>query len=101
MNTTTDPLAAARAAALFASDLSVADRPTRAMVQIAIRHALRTQGGVRGCAANVAAGYGDYPELAARRMRWARHIVDDLYRTHFMHPADCQELSAVGVRRRR
>ena len=30
MNTTTDPVTAARAAALFVSDISTADRPTRA-----------------------------------------------------------------------
>src|SRR2546430_6384154 len=79
MNTTTDPLTAARAEALFVSDLSTADHPSDAQVAAAIRHALRTHGGSRGCAADVAAAYGDHPELAAPRMRWARSVVESLY----------------------
>ncbi len=80
MNATTDHLTAARAAALFVSDVSVADHPTGAEVDAAIRHALRTHGGSRGCFADVAAAYGDHPELAAPRMRWARGVVESCYR---------------------
>lgn len=79
MNTTTDPITAARAAALFVSDLSVAQQPTSAEVTAAIRHALRSHGGSRACAADVAAAYGDYPELAAPRMRWARTVIEHVY----------------------
>jgi hypothetical protein len=79
MIATTNPLTAARAAALFVSDLSVTAQPTGVLVEAAIRHALQTRGGARGCAADVAAAFGDYPELAARRMRWARRLVEDLY----------------------
>jgi hypothetical protein len=79
MITTTDPITAARAAALFVSDLSAAGHPTEAQVEDAIRHSLRTHGGSRGCAADVAARYGDYPELAAPRMRWSRSVVENLY----------------------
>lgn len=79
MITTAGPLAAARAAALFVSDLSVSDHPTSAQVEAAIRRSVRTHGGTRGCAADVAAAYGDHPELAAPRMRWARSVVDNLY----------------------
>jgi hypothetical protein len=79
MIATTDPITAARAEALFVSDLSVTGQPTGAEVAAAIRHSLRTHGGSRGCAADVAAAYGDYPELAAPRMRWARGVVDCLY----------------------
>src|SRR3712207_3738200 len=74
-----DCLTAARAAALFVSHVSPSDAPTGAEVDEAIRHALRTHGGSRGCAADVAAAYGDYPELAARRMRWARGVVESRY----------------------
>jgi hypothetical protein len=79
MNTTTDLLTSARAAALFASDVSTTEQPTRARVDAAIRNALRTHGGIRGCTAALAAAYGDYPELAPARMRWARRIVEHLY----------------------
>jgi hypothetical protein len=80
MNTTTcDVLTAARAEALFVSAVSTTERPSRADVEAAIRHSLRTRGGTRGCAADVAAAYGDYPELAAPRMRWALGVVERLY----------------------
>ena len=80
MNTTTDTLTAARAAALFVSDVSVSDHPTHDQIEAAIRRSLRTHGGSRGCAADVAAAYGDHPETAAPRMRWARTLVEQLYR---------------------
>jgi hypothetical protein len=79
MIATTSPLTAARAAALFVSDLSATGQPTDVLVHAAIKQALKTHGGARGCAADVAAAYGDYPELAALRMRWARRVVEDLY----------------------
>jgi hypothetical protein len=71
-------LAAARAEALFISDLSALCSPTKAEVATAIRTAIRTRGGVRGCAAEVAAAYGDRPETAAHRMRWARAVIENL-----------------------
>jgi hypothetical protein len=73
-------LLAARAQALFTSDLSAHCEHTQVEVAAAIRHAFRTRNGVRGCAAEVAAAYGEDPETAARRMRWARaviHGIDD------------------------
>jgi hypothetical protein len=51
MIATTDALTAARAAALFVSDLSATAHPTNALADAAIRQALRTHGGSRGCAA--------------------------------------------------
>jgi len=78
MNTTTDPVTAARAAALFVSDISTADRPTRAQAEHAILRAIRAHGGSRGCIAEMAAYYGDYPELATRRMVWARTLAEGL-----------------------
>ena len=108
MIATTNPLTAARAAALFVSDLSATERPTGVQVEAAIKLALQIHGGARGCAADVAATYGDYPELAARRMRWARSLVEDLYARRMpyrprratrltassRHPARPQELLA-------
>jgi hypothetical protein len=83
MNTTTDPVTAARAAALFVSDISTADRPTRAQAE----RAIRARGGSRGCLADMAAYYGDYPELAAARMVWARTLAESLrHRASVSHP---------------
>lgn len=61
----------ARADALFASALQRSDEPSAAQVQQAITAAIRTLG-ARGCAARVAQAYGEHPETAVLRMRWAR-----------------------------
>jgi hypothetical protein len=67
---------ATRAAALFASDLSRYCRPSSADVAAAIRTAIAAHGGVRGCIGEVAAAYGDHPESAVPRMRWARRTIE-------------------------
>lgn len=72
-------LLAARAAALFASDLPAASHPSARAVDAAIAGAVRRCGGTRGCVAHMAAAYGDYPETAAERMRWARGVVETAY----------------------
>lgn len=79
MTTETTMLTAARAEALFTSPLATGSRPSHEVVELAIRFAVRAHGGVRGCAGDVAAEYGDHPETAAPRMRWARQLVDELY----------------------
>lgn len=77
--TSTDILTVARAEALFTSNLSAAEDPTPAQVDAAIQRAMRTYGGTRACAGEVAAAYGEYPEAAASRMRWARIVVERAY----------------------
>jgi hypothetical protein len=67
-------LLAASAEALFTSHLSARREYTAIEVAAAIRHAISTHGGIRGCAGEVAAAYGEDPETAARRMRWARAV---------------------------
>ncbi len=79
MSTNAAILTIARAEALFTSPLATGSRPPRAVVDEEIRHAVRAHHGVRGCAADVAGEYGDHPEVAAPRMRWARHVVEELY----------------------
>lgn len=68
-------LLAARAAALFASELPTGSRPAPTAVQAAIATAVHAYGGSRGCVAMMAAAYGDYPETAAPRMRWALSVI--------------------------
>ena len=72
-------LTAARAEALFTSPLETGSRPTFDAVDHAIRVAVRNHHGVLGCAVDVAGEYGDHPEVAAPRMRWARRLVEELY----------------------
>jgi len=67
-------LLAARAAALFASDLPTGSQPSGTAANVAIASAVRAYGGTRGCVAMMAAAYGDYPESSAPRMRWALGI---------------------------
>ena len=64
----------ARADALFASALQQSDESSAALVQQAIIAAVRAFG-TRGCAARVAQAYGEHPETAVLRMRWARATV--------------------------
>jgi hypothetical protein len=64
-------ISTARADALFASSLQGSDEPSAAQIRQAIAAAVR-EFGTRGCAAQVAQAYGEHPEIAAPRMRWAR-----------------------------
>jgi hypothetical protein len=66
-----DLLTAARAEALFSSDLVTGSDPTRAELGAAIRCAILRNGGSRGCAGTLACAYGERPETAVPRMRWA------------------------------
>jgi hypothetical protein len=57
--------------ALFASALQCSDAPGAGQVRQAIEAAVSTFG-ASGCAGRVAQEFGDHPETAAARMRWAR-----------------------------
>ena len=64
-------ISTARAEALFASALQRSDEPSAAQVQQAIAAGVRAFGTL-GCAARVAQAYGEHPDTAVPRMRWAR-----------------------------
>ena len=61
---------ALQADALFASGLQRCDEPGADQVQRAVAAAIRTFGPA-GCAGRVAQEFGDHPESAVIRMRWA------------------------------
>ena len=60
--------------ALFASNVQRSQHPTpesiRAAVTATVEHL-----GASGCAAMVAQEFGEHPDCALGRMRWARHAV--------------------------
>ena len=78
-------ISAARADALFASPLQRSDEPSAEQVRQAIAAAVRAFG-ARGCAAVVAQAYGEHPETAVRRMRWARTAVTGAAGPELVHP---------------
>jgi len=69
---------AVRAEALFASVLQRSDRPSAGQVRKAVAAAVRAYGG-RGCAELVAQEFGDHPEAAVERMRWARAVASEVF----------------------
>jgi hypothetical protein len=71
-------VSAVRADAVFASALQVSQMPDAGQVKRAIAAAVRQFGG-RGCTAWVAQEFGEHPELAAARMRWALQVVAEAF----------------------
>jgi len=70
-------VADARCAALFASALQRSDTLTAEAVEAAIISAV-SRLGPEGCAGEVAQEFGDHPETACERMRWARDLLGQL-----------------------
>ena len=64
--------------ALFASVLQRSDNPSAGQIRKAIAAAMRAYGGA-GCVQRVAQEFGDHPEAAVDRMRWARAVADELF----------------------
>jgi hypothetical protein len=64
-----------RAEALFASWLPGGRTVPPDAVDEVVATALRTHGGTRGCAGEVAAVYGENPSYASARMRWALDVL--------------------------
>ena len=62
-----------RADALFVSALQRGDHPSAKEVRQAVAAAVEAFG-QRGCAGRVAQEFGDHPETAVTRMRWARQV---------------------------
>ena len=71
-------ISAVRADALFVSALQRSDEPSRRQVRQAISGALHAFGR-RGCAERVAQEFGDHPEMAVSRMRWARSVIAETF----------------------
>ena len=89
-----------RADALFVSALQRSDEPSVDQVQQAITAAVRAFGRA-GCAERVAQEFGDHPETAVIRMRWARAVAREAFADSASEPgpqADAGALLAVRPR---
>lgn len=86
-------ISAVRADALFVSALQRSTQPTATEVHQAVAEAVATFGS-RGCAAWVAQEYGDHPEAAAARMRWAREVTGAVFGPGAPHPPARQATAA-------
>ena len=62
---------ALQASALFASALQCSDEPSAGQIRQAVAAAVSAFG-YPGCAERAAQEFGDHPEIAVIRMRWAR-----------------------------
>jgi hypothetical protein len=63
--------------AVFVSALQRSEQPSADQIRQAVAAAVRAHG-PRGCAERVAQEFGDHPETAAARMRWARTRADEV-----------------------
>ncbi|GGK72288.1 hypothetical protein [Mangrovihabitans endophyticus] len=68
-----------RAEALFVSPLQSSQRPSTESIRAAVQASVDRLGAT-GCAALVAQEFGEHPDCALGRMRWARHAVQEAYR---------------------
>ena len=71
-------IGAVRADAVFVSGLRRCDEPSACQVRQAVAAAIRTFG-CSGCAGRVAQEFGDHPETAVIRMRWARGVAREAF----------------------
>ena len=71
-------ISAARADALFVSALQRSEELNTGQIRQAVVTAVRAFGS-RGCAERVAQEFGDHPDTAVARMRWARMVAAETF----------------------
>ena len=79
-------IGAVRADAVFVSGLQRCDQPSAGQVRQAVAAAVRAFG-CSGCAGRVAQEFGDNPETAVIRMRWARGVAREAFADSPPEPA--------------
>jgi hypothetical protein len=89
-----------QADALFASRMQRCDEPSAGQVRQAIATAIR-EFGYSGCAARVAQEFGDHPETAVIRMRWARAMAGAAFADSAPEPGPRSEAGRLLVVRPR
>ena len=78
MSNTTTAQSTARVEALAVSDLTGTGPVTLEMVERAVARATGRCGGPAGVTAALAYEYGEHPQETARRVRWARGVLEAL-----------------------
>jgi NADPH-dependent 2,4-dienoyl-CoA reductase/sulfur reductase-like enzyme len=86
--------------ALFASDLQSSQQPGARQIRAAVADMIR-KFGVDYCLSRVAQEFGDHPETAVTRMRWAREAVSRAYATVNSHewrpPHSPHDVTVLGT----
>ena len=86
--------------AIFASALQRTDKPSAGQVRQAVAAAVRAFG-YSGCAERVAEEFGDHPETAVIRMRWARALAREAFADSAPEPGRQADAGALLVVRPR
>jgi hypothetical protein len=85
-----------QADAVFASALKRSDEPSAGQVRQAVDAAIGAFGYV-GCAERVAQEFGDHPETAVIRMRWARAVVREAFADSVLEPGPQADTGALLI----
>ena len=85
-----------QADAVFASALMRSDEPSAGQVRQAVAAAIGAFG-YAGCAERVAQEFGDHPETAVIRMRWARAVVREAFADSVLEPSPRADGGALLV----
>jgi hypothetical protein len=85
-----------QADAIFASALKRSDEPSAGQVRQAVAAAIGAFGYV-GCAERVAQEFGDHPETAVIRMRWARAAVREAFAGSVLEPGPQADAGALLI----
>ena len=86
-----------QADAVFASGLQRGDEPSAGQVRQAVAAAIHAFG-YSGCAERVAQEFGDHPETAVIRMRWARAVAREAFADSASEAGRRQMLALLIVR---
>ena len=82
--------------AIFASALQRGDEPSAGQVRQAVAASIRAFG-YSGCAGRVAQEFGDHPETAVIRMRWARAVAREAIADSVPEPGPQADAGALLI----
>ena len=85
-----------QADAIFVSGLQRGDEPSARQVRRAAAAAIRAFG-YSGCAGRVAQEFGDHPETAVIRMRWARAVARETFADSVSAPGAHADAGALLI----